>query len=511
MSDIDSQIRRWLLVAAVLWLMFLLANHVLDNRQFSEDPAHNIGKALNWVDHGDFAWRGSYFYKQYRLGPLAHVLAALPMTLSRNIYAQYYFLSFLMVLAVLVYGLGAWRLFRRPFPVAVAVVAFAYLVFLLYQPLKPHNASYCPFFLGLYFFSLVVAQEKRSWWIILPFVVVGFLVQLHLSCGLLLATTLIALRVWQKPSWIMWSLFGLVLAAAINFMVIAQLFDPPPVSASLPPLSAAALVKGYFSRLVYWLTVFPIRFGFGGLLILFCLLRLRRLRTVSTDYAALVDAMLFHLGAGIVVFPLLNTLKDNYQLEYMNPIIVFSAFLVGLYALERQGREERPTKQTVRLLVIFVAALMFTQALFTLIGVHSLKRFNSMNLRTQVGIAQRLTDYFQAQSERFFLRTFYFTVADEQVQLGYESLYVYRNLCLYEDPALYTRFTDGFIDFVDQPEAFVVVAPAQLPRADFDGIIGNRARVLISPFTVGRRQASLIAPPEDPPWFWLAKPEEAQQ
>ncbi|MHA1568296.1 MAG: hypothetical protein ACTSXZ_02400, partial [Alphaproteobacteria bacterium] len=136
MSSERSHIRIWLLVAGGWWLVSLAAAHALDVRNYYADVAEVLSKSLAWIDAGEFSWLGSHYFFNLNLGPLSHVLAAIPLSLSRDVHLQYYFSSLLVVLSVVVYGTACFRLFTDRLAAWLSVAAFAYFILLIHLPIE---------------------------------------------------------------------------------------------------------------------------------------------------------------------------------------------------------------------------------------------------------------------------------------------------------------------------------------------------------------------------------------
>lgn len=443
---------------ALLLLMgigHLFLVHLLDARVFYLDAGRLLGRSLNLVDLGEWSWTGNPFFGELRLGPGANLLAAVPLLFTRNIFAQYYFLTLMLALAVPLYFAACWSLRRKGLFKWVATIIFAQGLLLTLTPLAPVNTQYLPLFLAAIFYLLVKSSQRKAWARCLVWPVLGLAMQLHLATALLALPALAVAEVRRRRG-APWFLLGFSLLVLLQYPVLRQLW---PLDTAVWPAAGAGrsgpeLAGAYGGVLLKWLLLAPFLFGLAGAFYLLPSLAVyRRLHAANLHEHALLQGSLWFIAAALLVFPPLIAIKGIMQYDYLYPGLIIAGFLGGLFAQYLQDTVTPAHRLPLRRhFGIFLVLVLITETFALLRCAYCPPDyFEMLRLHDQVEIADRLAatirrqDYHSVQTRN----TVYDSAADLAQPRAF-SPYTYRALLLYRHPDLRECFTQ-------QPERIVHV------------------------------------------------------
>lgn len=477
------------LAALVCWLVFLFVLHAYDLRVFYSDSAQLLKKSLAWVDQGQFSWEGNLIYRSYRLGPLAHMLAAIPAVVSRNILAQYYFLSGLMVLAVLLYGLASRRLFSDLAVTLACTAAFAYFLLFASQPIKISNRDFLPVFLAAYFLLLVMAYDRGSWRTLLTWLTLGLCLQLHMSCFMLIPTTLIALYRHLRGRELLWTVAGIALAAAVNGVTLAQLIAGAGGAAAVKSVSAGSFWLEYVRLLGPWALGASIGFGAGEVYFFVSLFRIKKLWRFAEAHRPLLLAALFQFSASLLVFPALNILKQSWQVEYILPSVVFLPFVIGLFL-----RWRHPSKS--RWAYVHVLALTFLlvapeASIIKVLDKQTTNYYQMMRVSDVEAVSRRVADEIDEHSwQNVRLDEFVYDLEKDMLTYQPGSFDTISTFIRYHGMLIQSQLPEEGENLHN-----IIIMPAVAPLQIFDRLFPVNGIWVVPPFRAGRLQAAIFRLP----------------
>ncbi len=389
--------RFWVGAALLLLAVQAVWTHVGDIRCYSQDVGQLQWRALRMTDGHELSWEGNPVKGSLHLGPLANVLAAVPLLFSRDIFFAFHFLTFLMALSWVLFFLACRRALG-PGPGAwIAGLAYAFLYFQLQTPLRVVNSTYVPIFLPVYFYILVAfAQKPRRALVPALWLSVGVLMNLNLSCALLFFPTVAATRPWNSGRDAAVFAAGAALVAGLHVHLILQVFRMTGDGTLVTLLSGGRDGGGFLIDLVRnlaWVAVLiplnlgpaPLAFGLPGL-------SGDRARDQRTGEELLRTAAIWALVA-VAVVPILFTFKDRMRPRYVNYLTVFLCWLIGLWFnnLREKGVTGKPW---VARTALFFGLLLIWQGIFFWVAPHANRNryWNMMRLNDQVAVANRVAD-----------------------------------------------------------------------------------------------------------------------
>ena len=316
-----------------------------------------LRKSIELVDEGRFEYAGNAFFKDLTLGPLSHLTTAIPLLFRRDVQFLYYFYSLTYFLASLLYYAACRRMDIDKSVSFVAAVIFSSLVLENYSPLIADNSFQLPFYMAVYFYLLASAMQGSPINIVLAWAAVGLCMQLNISSGLLAPATLVALKPRDARQFAAHAA-GIAVVLLMHFHLAYQLpaflhqsgglERQVDVSEATPPASA------YWKMLRAWV-MWPLNNPGGSFFWLFIIAILRQKRAVIPT--AIKHGAWCCCAFAILVFPILNYLKDNLALYYFNSSFVFwgALFAGSLHALlPRAGKQW--TMQLAALGIMLAAA-----------------------------------------------------------------------------------------------------------------------------------------------------------
>lgn len=386
-----------LIATFLLLLAVVVSAHVFDVRVL-HDIASGFSRARSLIDFGHFEWQGPRFFQHYTLGPLGYLLFSIPLSLSRDIHWQYYFLSFLTFLGVVFFRLGAGHILTNRAAAWLSTLAFASAMVLIHLPIKPTHPYYLPFFFGLYAWSLGGACDRKSWRQIFPWLTAGLCVSLHLSCILLLPATLLALLPHRSERDWFWFVIGILAAMAVNGVTFVQIITGAGESIKPHGLdTASGRFVEFASRILVGWAVGPlVFFGVVSFFFILAMTRYDKLYKAKSIYRSPLLAAVVHWQAAIIIFPILNLIKGSPQIEYFRSFAIWAALVVGVFfdwIFEREGAQP---KKVFRLAMIFlIALLVFHTAVFAYVN----QTVAMMRLNDQFAISGQLHDLVAVQPD----------------------------------------------------------------------------------------------------------------
>lgn len=438
---------RWLWVfLAGLWLTLPLLLHTNGLYVFYEDNAVMLDRALDLVDTGRPILFGNLFFRDFQLGPFANYLAALPLLISRDLRGQYLWVNLLMLLAVPMFYAGMRKLGGDRRFALLGTVAFAFSLPFTHG-LNPVNTHYLPFFLALYLFLLAQVIDNRRYAIVAVWPLVGLLMQLQMVATILLPATYIALprqrRLVVTPA----MLLGLAFLGLTQISLVWQLFDHDRVGRAATHFSDGSLgnvVDLYRTFLPRWLVMGPSGFGpgnalFGAAALLIMPWLFRCFPWCRTFFAA----GLWSIGGGILIYPLLSTVKGYLAVHYFSCVIVFWAPFVAYFF---RAFEQWAAASSLRRFSYAATLALFL--FLTVVGHYRLIETKApddtyigmMMFKDQMRIADRLAGHVeQLDLDHVDLQELVYDWSDFRPKLRSDSTATYHALTLYRHPELRPR------------------------------------------------------------------------
>jgi len=319
---------------ALYWMAAIVFFHFADFRLFNEDVANVLSKSLLLVDSGRLIYEGQAIYDRLTLGPLAHLLGALPLLMTRDIHYYYYFCSLLLVLAVPLFYLGCREII--PHGIFKVVAPLIFLCFMLREefPILPDNTHFRPIFMALYIYLLARSYRREKSIQLWLWFSIGLCMYSNISMALFVPATL-ALKPprtredWKTVGW------GSALVVAMNAHLLFQLFDQ---LAIVKGLAASAGGKTdltfnglYLDLLLGWLKAPYL--VLGPLMLALGISALIDWR--ETEFQMKIRPYVYGLCAQylfvVALFPVFNGLKKirYLLLYYYEPAVIFWTVLIA--------------------------------------------------------------------------------------------------------------------------------------------------------------------------------------
>ena len=489
-SNFLSIRRRWFIAALILWLAIKLMSHCLDGRRYDNDAGALLLKSIALVDEGRFPLEGNPFYdfrhlrrsalenpvpedatpaekarieeplgyRDLGLGPFTNFLGAIPLLFSRDVRGQYYFITILCVLAVFVFFKASAALTREGRFPWIGAAAFMFPMFLTFHTeIRPSNVAFLPLFMALYFYFLVKSEKGESGALPWLWLMVGLCMQTHMSCFILIGTTLVATSPFRDRRRFLLTLFGLALVVASHSTVLFVQFaqDPGPIERLSRGITGWVDMRGG-GRLfeTYWkmFLILPLyavlSFGAGSLVFGFLgIAKAKRLAAAYPQARRILVAGLFHFAASMTLLPLLSTFKLNaIQFEYFYSGLVFWALYSALYIHWKISGDvsNGPAHWRRSPLKVF-AVLTCVSELFALLTVirPSVYCRGFFQLEESMQIGKRVVELIE-EGDMWDIQIWEVTLSDDSGTLRRQSKSreTFSSLCLYSDPLLRWRLSE---------------------------------------------------------------------
>ncbi|MBU2488599.1 MAG: hypothetical protein KKA60_04340 [Proteobacteria bacterium] len=388
----------WLGAALCLLVLQAVWIHVGDLRCYNQDVGRTHARALEIVDQHRFVWDGNPIKDNLHLGPLANVLAAVPLVFTRDIFRAHHFLTLLMALSWILFYLALRRALGPGPGARIGALAWAFLYFQLYMPLRVVNSAYVPFFLPVYFYFLVLyAQRPRKALVPVLWLSVGLLMNMNLSCMLLFFPTVAATRPWRSARDAGVFAAGTALVAGLHFhlilMGLQMMGDGALVSLLARGRSCADVLGDLGANAARFAVLTPA--VLGPALVVFGLLAFRRNPDARSreGQAVLLRASAWALAAALILVPLLFTAKGGVRPRYAFYATPFLCWLVGLW-FQKLGEKPGEGKRWLAWTALFFVLLVGWQGLsFWYVPWTSRHHYwNMMRLKGQMAVADRLAE-----------------------------------------------------------------------------------------------------------------------
>ena len=484
--------RHWFILLLLFWVLHVVSRHLLDTRCFYEDVAHLLAQSLALVDTGRFQYEGNYIYRNLTLGPFAPLLAGIPLWLTRDIHAQYYFLSVLQFLAVLVFYVGARRLVPAGNGKFIATLVFAQALSYNYASIYPDNENFLPFFLALFFYFLILCLKRKTYAFLLVWVSLGLCLQLHFTTVLLVPAVIVAIRPWSRPRDLAMTVAGLLLIAVSQYHLVEQVsFCLVQFGADLYSPAAAGghrFLASYCRAFAIWALAAPLKMGpAGSCFAVLAVVDRRRIAARAPEFLPLLNGALVHLGLCAVFLPVFFSLKYGILMFYFFAFAIFVASLSGYYFLPEPVRAApQPGRSAMsKALLVFCGVFLLGQvACFATDLNFDRGYFFDPPINQQLVIAARINKLITEQG----LPTVGIDdrVYDDddhgRLQLVSQTDYTYRVLCQYVFPQLRSRFTSA-----PSYRLEVLVRPKRGAPLPADASSALAAWTKVDEFEVGRR------------------------
>ena len=462
-------VRRQIVGLTLFWVALIVLVHVLDHREYHGDVGIVIDKSVALVDEGRLDFEGTDVFIPRQgaglyIGPLAQIVSALPLLLTRDIHYHYYFFSLLFALAVALFYLACREIRSAGVFKFIATFIFALCFVAHHLILLPDNTALRPLFLALYFYLLTRSLRGGPALLVLLWISVGLGLQTNFSLLLLVPVTLVV-RPPRTRVELGWTLAGMALAAAINFSAIARLLAMLSGGGGGSSLwagqaNASPLSFGiYWKYLVTWLGVPFLYVLVLPLSILGILAFVEFKKEIWRNWTRLPALGVVACWAfAVPLFSVSAALKGKYfNFYYFDSAIVFGAplaasFLERCFSAEASRRRRR----------IGVAAWGLLVSFYLVLGVSILVLFHAAppcypeycRLNTQIAVAERINrtvvDHHLSRIE----------IADQPYDLHGKTLMrhyscYYQALCKYIFPDLERRLAE------DRPDKIlhVIVVP----------------------------------------------------
>jgi hypothetical protein len=194
--------------------------HAFDLRAVDGDVDVFLKRTINYFDSGQPLDQGNLVGYGFRLGSFANYWSLLPLRISRDLRAQYYFVTLLDIFALALIFFALRQLFGDGPGQWFAAAAFAF--HFLMTPFAAQHNYYLPFFLAIYFCFLALSARDRTWTIAPAWLFLGIAMQIHMSAVLLIVPTMIVTRFWRDRATLLLTLLGVAALAAVNVSLIEQ-------------------------------------------------------------------------------------------------------------------------------------------------------------------------------------------------------------------------------------------------------------------------------------------------
>jgi len=332
------------------WIAVVVFFHCLDFRIFDFEVSSVLSKSLLLVDSGRLSYEGQSIYDSLTLGPLAHLLGALPLLVTRDIHYLYYFCSLLLVLSVPLFYLGCREIIRHG--IFKVVATFIFLCFMLREefPVLPDNTHFRPIFMALYFYLLARSNRGERSIQLWLWVSIGLCMNCNISMASFVPATL-ALKPprtradWKLVGW------GLAIVIALNAQLLFQLFDSSAVEKGLAAVAGGGTgwkFSGlYFNLLMLWLVAPYLVLGpwmlapaLGALI-----------DWSETEFKTKIRPYVYGLGAQylfvVALFPVFNLIRKIWfpTFYYYEPSVIFWTVLIaGFLHFSLKPKASRPRK-----------------------------------------------------------------------------------------------------------------------------------------------------------------------
>jgi hypothetical protein len=224
MSNQSILAKIYLFLIAAMLLVLSVYIHQMDARIYFRDIGPILQKSISLVDKGIFIWKGNGIYRNLTLGPLAHLLMAIPLLISRKIQFLFYFQTLMSFLSAPLFYAACRQLRMKDLASTVATSIFLILTITIFVPIKVDNTTFLPFFLALYFYLLARSLSKIDVSIVFMWASIGLCMQLQMSTILLIPATIVMFKPKIRQDIVVHAI-GLFILTVMYFHIFTQLFD----------------------------------------------------------------------------------------------------------------------------------------------------------------------------------------------------------------------------------------------------------------------------------------------
>ena len=402
--------------------------HTWDVRSYFCVVGETHFKALQLVDLKQFSYLGNDFYQDFHLGPLANILSAIPLLVSRNIYLSYYFLHILMLLGVVFFYFACHRLLPAGIFKWAATILFAFTTLTTYTPLRVVNTTYMPFFLGLYFYILVRYNQSKYWFtLIVLWLIVGLLLQLNFSCFLLIPPTLIATQGYINSKQRILSTIGLLLITVLHYHLAGELMVNLYLKPNVDLFNGSDLLSFLLSYLKFLPLCLMANFNFIILILLIpAIINLSKIMTNHPEIKPLIIGGIVAIALGIIFPPIFCVFKEGLRDKYSNYAVVFWFLIIGLYIHDKSLTTE---------FGIYLFFIILSPFLFFWGKINIPEYYSVMQLNTQVAISKRLISHIRKEKlNNYVIEEYIYLYKDGSKYLANRSESTYNAMIWYQWP-----------------------------------------------------------------------------
>ncbi|MBZ0273611.1 glycosyltransferase family 39 protein [bacterium] len=344
--------------------------YVVGYADYNVDAAALMTIVLDFVQDGEIPLAGQTFFRGLRLAPLAPLLTAPVVAISRSPALLYAYVVAFKLASLPLFFAAARGVSRDDLFPHIATGVFGVFVATTIIPNRPMNTAFVPPFLALAVYFLVRAQNGRAADALGMWMAIGLCMQLHMTTGILVVTALFDASRRGTRNFLMHLAGGGAVILLLHATVLYTLvFGEASLAERVAGESGGArtmlaFAGEYVARVADWVVTIVINVGIVAAIYLIRGIR-RPARLQAPDMARLCA---FHIAAVLVVLPALSVIKQQNRLTYLFAAAPFLAILIALGARDdvrrlRQGpREWRrfPLPYAMITLFLLLAGLAFS-------------------------------------------------------------------------------------------------------------------------------------------------------
>ena len=413
----------------LVFVDYLLINY-FDLRVYHPEVESVLEKSIQLIDTGEFTWAGNPIFGRYSpkgnytIGPLTHLLTAIPLAIWRNVFGVYYFQCLFSFLSILFFSRVLKEVsLSSPEAFAAGMLSFGSAVLVHDRLILPYSVGFLPFFVALYFLFLAKCNNSKSWAVLPLWISFGLCLQLHFYAIVLFLPTMIVVGkrrlAWKKSQ----TVLGIIVVLVMHQELFYQLFFKPfPALFSIS--SPGTFLFAYIGFFVESTIRFFFQFGYANWVVaifIFLSFKWRNERIWKNDL--LIQGGLLALGASMLLIPVAAVVKRATDPYYFNFFEAYLAFFVAelfqfLFRPKRSEFFRRSAPWAFRLFVL----LAFLSLLSPLRGIETTHdKTANFRLRQQVKFAEICAEHLASMRPRHL--TFYsITAAPEEGEDGYHFL-----------------------------------------------------------------------------------------
>ena len=320
------------------------------------DTCHIFRRAQELAYDGTFPLAGNPVIGNFRLGPLADLLTAVPIWITARMEAAYVFLAFLYLTSIPIFYLAVRGWLNNDIRVFAATTWFSFFPIYIAHLITPWNTSYLNVFLAIY--ALILLRYPRGSRLLLLYGAIGLCIQCHFTCITLIPASMIFLHTHRTDLSrnLPWHLGGMVLIGLLHLPLIWHYLNGPAGVFSYLTESVHGALKFNWVILIAGLTAFPLAIAYPVVILSTFLLKSSKSTAMSLPRGK--GRILSVSLPMVIMIAAMEARSSKIAFRYYYPLLPFVSLYTGYVAEKFVLHAKAAAKLTGTMMILVITGFV---------------------------------------------------------------------------------------------------------------------------------------------------------